>query len=463
VTFLVSGVPVTTRSDGTAAVGVGSLNGIAKQIVLDGSGAGANRVALTRITAGPHVPRESHLRVGLDVAAPVRLAVVAGSTGVNPSTVQKIRLHSSFGQTLDLDLRRTATVTLAARRTTLEHSGLIARPVLWGISQVVVNSGVVLSAATPQFDPFGHPTWTLRLNAAHGTVVIRTIPPTPGVAFQLEGAELVTDRKGTVTAPVADLNNLADKLQLATNAAGDVQVSTLRVSTERSKVERERRLVAALDVRRPVQVRFVDLQGRPVGISIVGDVRMSVGSTRVTMLGRELDAPTPLLSTTSSRVGGSWESRPVTYLLHSVRINGSEAVFDGRQHFTPSRSGVWTVRLAVFRMAVSVHDALFGNQIGSRALVTRPDGVHYAIELSSGRPEIVPAMVRGLYGLSIDSAIVAGQTKILVTRDDSVDLRVVTLVDAVVMLAIGLFVLVASVVCGRTLARRRLAARRAAP
>ena len=46
------------------------------------------------------------------------------------------------------------------------------------------------------------------------------------------------------------------------------------------------------------------------------------------MLGTELDAPTPLLATTSSRVAGAWESRPVTYVLHSVRVHGSEAVFD---------------------------------------------------------------------------------------------------------------------------------------
>lgn len=463
VTFLVGGIAVTTRSDGTATVAMGSIDGVAKRVVLGSSRAGADRVALTRITPGPHVARESHLRVGLDVAVPVRLAVVAGSTGVNPAAVRRMRLHSSLGQTIDLDVGRTPTVVLAARKATLEHGVLVARPVRWGIGQVVVGSDSVLSAATPQFDPFGHPTWTLRLDAARGSVVIRTVPATAGVAFQLEGVELVTGRDGTVTAPVADLNNLRDKLQLATHTAGDVEVSSLRVSSERSKVEHQRRLVAALDVRRPVQVRFVDLQGRTVGTSIVGDVAMSVGSTRVTMAGRDLDTPTALLTTTTSRVGGSWESRPVTYLLHSVRIHGSEAVFDGRQRFTPSRSDVWTVRLAVFRMAVSVHDAIFGNEIGSRARVTRPDGVNYAIELSADRPEVVPAMVRGLYGLSIDSAIVAGQTKILVTRDDRVDLRVVTLLDAVVMVAVGLFLLVASVACGRVLARRRLAAKGVRP
>jgi hypothetical protein len=463
VTFRIGGVTATTRADGTTSVAVGSLNGIAKRVVLSGSSAGAARVKMTRVTPGSHVPHESHLRVGLDVSSSVRLSLVAGSTAVNPATVQRIRLHSTLGQTVDLDVRRTSTVTLAARSTSLIHGKLIARPVLWGISQVDVGSSGALSASTPPFDPFGHPTWALRLNASRGTVVIRTVPSTPDVAFQLEGAVLVTGRDGTITAPVGDVNNLRDKLRLGTRTAGDVEVSSLRVSSERSKIKHQRRLVAALDVRRPVRVHFVDLQGRAVATSLVSGLRLSVGSALVTMLGAELDTPVPFLVTTTSRVNGGWEARPAAYVLHSVRIHGSEAVFDGRQRFVPGRSGVWTVRLAVFRMTVSVHDAFFGNQIESRALVTRPDGVDYAITLSSGRPAVVPAMVRGLYGLSIDSAVVAGHTKILVSRDDRVDLRVVTLLDAVVMVTVGLLLLIATVMCGRTLARRRVPAKKGAP
>lgn len=458
----VAGAAATTAADGTVSLALADIRNAANHVRLASDQiAPGTRVSLGKVVPGPHVSRESHLKVGLDVTSTVGLSIDSGTTGVDASKVKVVHLHSSLGERLKIDPRRTKTVKLLSRRTSLVHGVLTTRRVTWSVDLVSVGPGVALTTSTPRFDPFGSSSWQLHLKTLHGTVVIQTVPRTTGVVFQLEGATVTTGPRGRALAPVSDLNNVSDQLTLASSAAGNLHVSDLRVSKLPPKALRQRRLVAALVVRRPVAFRFTDLGGQLIPASHISQMRITADSASVKLVGKELGTPSLLLTRIATRIGSYWHERPITYQLRSVRIDGSEAVFDGRQRFTPGASGVWTVSLAVFSLSVTAHDAIFGNQVNSTAVITKPDGAHYAVALRSGSPSIVPSMVRGLYGLQIDSAVLGGHTTLLVSRDDTLDLRVVTFLDALIVAILGTFILVAAVLGGRLMARRRGAAPRA--
>jgi hypothetical protein len=68
---------------------------------------------------------------------------------------------------------------------------------------------------------------------------------------------------------------------------------------------------------------------------------------------------------------------------------------------------------------------------------------------------VVASMVRGLYGVKVDAAVVGSRTSVLVSRDDAVDLRVVTLLDAAVIAVTALLLLGSLIFGGVLLARRR--------
>jgi hypothetical protein len=63
-------------------------------------------------------------------------------------------------------------------------------------------------------------------------------------------------------------------------------------------------------------------------------------------------------------------------------------------------------------------------------------------------------MVRGLYTLKIDAAVLGGTTSVLVSRDDSINLKVITLLDTVVIAVGGAVLLPAAVLLGLVITRR---------
>lgn len=171
--------------------------------------------------------------------------------------------------------------------------------------------------------------------------------------------------------------------------------------------------------------------------------------------GSEVGAPTSLVTKVATEVGGVWHAHVVSYSVASVRLDGGQAVFAGRQWFVPASSNVWTVALSVFDVTVTAHDILFGSRVTTRAVITRPDGTHDPVRLGGGSPNELTSMVRGLCDLDVDAAVLGGHTKVLVSRDDSVDLRVITLLDALVIAVLTLVLVVLVVLGGRLMARRR--------
>ncbi|HEY2296955.1 MAG TPA: hypothetical protein VGH43_04460 [Jatrophihabitans sp.] len=453
----VRGFFVTTDQSGAAEVSLPDINNVAADITLaEAAVPGGATVQINRIVPAAHVPHESHLTLGLDVTSPVKIKVLQENSHIPPSHVEELDLHSILGERRKLDPRRAQLLHLLSRKVHYVHGRLRAQPVTWAVEGVHADPGISVTSSQPRFDPFGSPTWKVHLAPVKGTVRVITEPRTPNVQFDVAGTALTTGPNGIGTAPVTDLNYVQDKLTLASSKAGQYQVSALRVSKLQTIVTGQRRLIAAIDVRRGVKLRFVDSHGKPIPASAIGQVTMSAGSGLITTLvGTALTVPPLLLTQVAERIGQhGWGTRTVNYSLSSVTISGANAVFQGKQRFTPLSSKVWTIELSVFSVSLSVRDALFGSTIGTRTVITRPDGSKLAKTVSSNTPRVFTGMVRGLYTLKIDAAVVGGSTSVLVSRDDQVDLRVITLLDAVVIALAGAMLLPAGVLVAMAVTRR---------
>ena len=297
-----------TDGQGRATARVADLNGVAGTVALVDDRVGrSTTVALSHVVPAPHtVPHVSNLRVGLDLRSRVRLQISSGGTGVPAGAVASLRLHSVTGTVITVDPRRRRTLTLASRITRLTAGTLSPQRVTWSVSSISAGPGVALTTARPRFDPLGQAVWQLRLHPVHGQVQVQTVPATAGVAFLLEGASFSTGPNGVATAPVNDLNNLEQRLQLDSPAAGPDTVQMRDIRKLPPLAVHQRRLLVALSVSRPVALRFVDSNRRPIDPNRISEVELLGGGSKVQLSGLQAQAPVMLPARLATQAGGGW-------------------------------------------------------------------------------------------------------------------------------------------------------------
>jgi hypothetical protein len=462
--LLVGSSPVTTGAGGVAKLTVADFNSVASKVSLASTVLDArDTVALANVNVAPHtVKYESHLTVGLNVTSKVTLQISGGNTGVSPGDVHAIRLHSVTGATILVDPQATPAVSLLSRQTRMIAGTITAQVVTWSIDSLLANPGVSVTTSGHPFDPLTGATWPLVLLPVAGTVIVDTVPATPGVSFGLEGATGTTDAQGHVTMPVTDLNGVGAGLNLSPSQALGSTVSVLRVAGLPSATAFQRHLVAALAVSLPISLGFTDSDGHSISPSRISDVKITGGGATVDISGAQLLSPVSVLSEQGKLANGSWQPQQVTYTVTRVTVDGSDAVFAGQQRFNPNTSSHWSISLSAFDLTVTVRDVLFGRRIASSAEVTRPDGKQYGVLLDAGQPTVLRSLVRGQYTLLTRSAVLGANSKILVSKNSDAEIRVVTLSDilvfAIVVLGASASVVVLGVSMSRRSKRRRIGA-----
>jgi hypothetical protein len=451
---------VTTDGGGYAVAYVTDLNNVADTVSLVSDQLGARtRIAISKVKPLPHVTAsQRNLKVGLDVTSLVRLRVGPGTTDTPASSVRLLRLHSITGKVFDVDPVRHPVVRLLSRRTRLTNDVLTAQDVTWSVDRVAAGPGNAVTTAGPRFDPLGQVDWNLQLRPVRGIVEIRTVPAVAHVAFALEGTTGTTGPDGRAHVSVSDLNDIPARLRLSTSAAGSMSVSLLQVTRLNPGAPYHRRVLAALEVRRNVDLRFVDPLGASVPASHVQRVDLSGGGPTITLTGAQIRAPVSLPEAIATHAEGQWIVRPITWTVSAVRFDGGDAVFAGKQHYRPNASKTWNVTLSVFRVRVRVRDALFGSGVATHVWITRADGSGFGARVGAGAPAAFSGLVRGLYDLRVDAAVFGKHTKVLVSRDDLVEVRVVTPLDIAVIVLTALAVGVGAILLGRKASAKRMVA-----
>jgi hypothetical protein len=450
----VGGVEATTDRAGEAHVALDDVADVAGHVWLASPKAGGGtRVRITHVLSAPGT---GGVQVGLAVRSPVLLSVDPGTSGVPGFDVRALWLRSLTGQVVRVLPRSRPRVLLTSARSVVRHGALHTQRVTWTVDRVATAGRAVVTTPRSRFDPGRHSVWPVQLAPVQGTVDVRTVPRTAGVQVVVGGQSMTTGPRGRVTVPVADLAAISGRSRLLTPWAAGARVQLLHLAHLPPGRLYHRRLLLALRVSRPVDLAFVDDRGRPIAADRVTMMRLDQGGRRRTIRRPGRAGPVWLPTATARNVHGQWTARQLTYSVRSVIVDGSNAVFSGRQHFTPRPGVRQRITLSVFPLSVTVSDVLFGHRTTSAVQVRLPDGKHLHVTVGKTGSTVIPSLARGLYRVTVDAALIGRSNHILVSQPSQADLRVITRLDAGVVLA-GL----ALIAGGLLLAGRATAARAA--
>jgi hypothetical protein len=273
-------------------------------------------------------------------------------------------------------------------------------------------------------------------------LAIETVPPLPGMAFRLDDRRFVADADGIARIAVSRAGTHTLTALDGEYHDGTVTAEFSRWNTElfwpeiTIIVPREPPLQAGFDVYRPVSQEFVDLDGDPVpeGRITSIELRSSIGAVATYPDGRTRDYK---VSRAVRRPGGL-ESVPVMYNVDAVVVDGANVVNSGQQRFYIESDEPWQIRLLLYSIRMRPGDALFGFSAGRTVELLFPNGAVERHQTDAAGWITVHGLARGIYRLSvIDPPGWAPVMPVALSRDQEVQLRVVSYLDMAIVVAVG--------------------------
>jgi hypothetical protein len=257
-----------------------------------------------------------------------------------------------------------------------------------------------------------------------GTAVprtIQTVPKVPGMRFSLNGRRFEADGEGRARPPL--VRGGASPRVLDTALAPGV-----RASLDRWYLGRR---IAAIHLYYEVNPSFVDLSGHRVDPAAVTAVTVE-GSDgrRHVFTGRSQWLQ-------GNRVVPESQGRKSTalwYAAQKVIVAGSNVVQGAQQRFFPSRSRKMELRLLLFSARFTVRDALLGFPIGSTVRVEFPNGREQRHALGKRAELFLRALPRGDYRIGVEGLGISSPRPLELSRDQAVELRVISWLDIGVVL-----------------------------
>jgi hypothetical protein len=204
---------------------------------------------------------------------------------------------------------------------------------------------------------------------------------------------------------------------------------------------------AFFDLSYPIQLSFVDQDNDPIDLSRIDSVTLqsSVG-TLYSFTADQLKSPQLL---PASRVVPSPRGRRSENFLYSVvevNVRGSNVVNRAQQRFQVTSAPSRSISLLLFSVTITAQDALFGKATGDTIRIEYPDGGTEHIALDGDHSVVLPLLPRGDYKVSVVGAGYSPPRPVTLSRDQVVELEVVTLLDvsvlggAVVAFLLGLLI-----------------------
>ncbi len=307
-------------------------------------------------------------------------------------------------------------------------------------------------------------TAALRVDVGVAWLQIHTVPALPGVRFQL--TELPSSgQPGQVYTFTSDADGLAF---VALDSPGGYGLAAVADSPQEAigpraafarwsddffepnrliYIASSRQLTAGFDVDYRVNYRFLDLTQQPVDASRVTSV------TLTNSLGEEAtltdNQPAWLRgSRVVRRTRGLEESR-ILYSVKSVMMDGSSVVNQYEQRFYPEQGLQLPITVSLFSMHISTRDALFGFSVGSAVRLQRPDGRTDRLPFGPNHDLSLSSLPRGPYKLKIDGYGISSSPSVALSRNQEVEVRVISYLDIAVVGTLGLVGVFGLLVVGR--------------
>ena len=326
------------------------------------------------------------------------------------------------------------------------------RPVRRWVIYVGYGAALMLAAALIGWGALRRPApavaalavlFALSAEPAEAQTTIQTVPAVPGMRFAQDGHRVKTDRNGRAHLPP---RARAVPRVLDTEVAPGV----------RAKFDRWYRggRIAAINLYHRVTARFIDQSGNAVDPRAVTSVtlRGSDGGRHVLTRGRPLWLQ-------GNRIVPESQGRRSTalrYAAEKVIVAGSNVVHRGQQRFTPAANPTIQLRLLLFAVRVTVRDALLGFPIGSHIRLQYPNRRERREALGPSADLTLTSLPRGSYRVGVDALGISSSRPVALSRDQEVDLRVISWLDiAVVLLGLASIALALLFVRRPATARRR--------
>jgi hypothetical protein len=319
------------------------------------------------------------------------------------------------------------------------------------------------------------------------TIPLRTVPAVAGIRITVAGRTAVTDRRGrarilvpTRTTRVDDVTGggLQSLLRTIKRSAPRVEGVPL---PERGRAAFDRFqggdvVTVALDTFYMFHPSFIGIDGRRIDARAVQSYTLkSRHGVRVTVKGAQ---PVELQGSRVVSLNDRLVSKKIGWAVERVIVGGGNAVHRGQQRFHPARlDAAFPIQLLFFRARFTSQDAIFGFHVGSAVKLRYPDGTEREYPFGPDGTVTLPALPRGDYSVDVEGPGLTPARPVALSRDQVVDLKVISFLDLAVVgfgfatVLIGLAVArrphlrsparVRMHVAGLAAARRQAAARRA--
>jgi phospholipase C len=250
---------------------------------------------------------------------------------------------------------------------------------------------------------------------------IRTVPAVPGMRFEAAGVRFKADSSGRASLPRG--------VRRAQLRALDTEVAP-RVRARFDRWYRGRR-IAAISMYHRVRASFVDPSGTAIDPGMVSSVtlRGSDGGRHVLTGRRQVWLQCNRVVPES----GGTKSTAIHYAAERVLVAGSNVVNRGQQRFFPAESRTIELRLLLFQVRVTVRDALLGFPIGTAIRLRYPNGEVRREELGPRAELTLTSVPRGDYRVSVDALGLSSSRPVALSRDQELDLQVISWLDVMVV------------------------------
>ena len=289
---------------------------------------------------------------------------------------------------------------------------------------------------------------------------IYTIPPVPGTKFRLNDQTYVADENGIAniavdTSGIYTLEVLpVDEASLPSNIRMEFARWNDNVFTQKRQVyfPRTRRLEVGFTVNYQVNQEFFDTKGDPVDPRRIDSMTVrGVGNTFTFDQAGLIWLPANRLT---RRVGERLESEDILYYFREIIVDGANVVNKSEQRFRIRPDDVWPVQVLLYSARFSARDAMFRFPIGKGIELTYPDGhteeFLFDSDARSRAEVVVPGLARGSYSARIIGAGgSAPPTPVHLSRDQNVELLMLSYLDIALILGIPLVIALAFFFIGR--------------
>lgn len=288
-------------------------------------------------------------------------------------------------------------------------------------------------------------------------LAIYTVPPTPGVAFKLNGQSYLSDKDGVVNVEVKTSGNYSmevlpiDQDKLPSNVRMEFARWNDNVFTAKRQVHlpRNRRLEVGFTVNYQVDQMFYDSEG-----ALVDPTRISSLTLRGAGATFKFDKAGPVwlpANRLTRRIGERLQSEEILYYFRDVTIDGANVINKSEQRFRIRPDDVWPVQVLLYSARFSARDAMFHFATGKGIELTYPDGHKEEFLFTSPSAEIViPSLARGSYSARIIGAGgSAPPTPTHLSRDQDIELLIFSYLDMGVLFATGALIALTLLFLGR--------------